>query len=82
MIAVLRAEPELAPQTHTKKEKKYQAKLVQRMQKRLDKNQNSSFDAAFKHVFMQELIRMQDEIDDLKARLDAKEKVDEPLCEN
>lgn len=81
MMAVLRPEVQLAPQTHTKKEKKYQDKLSKRMQNRLDKRLNSSYESAFKHVFMQELIRMQDEIDALKARLDAKEKVDEPLCE-
>lgn len=73
MVAVLRHEPQLAPQTHTKKEKKYQAKLVNRIQKRMDKKLNSSYDAAFKHVIMQELMRMQDEIDTLKAQLAAKE---------
>lgn len=69
MVAVLQVRANLAPQTHTKKERKYQDKLVKRINKRLENRLNSSHDAAFKHVIMQELLRMQDEIDTLTTRL-------------
>lgn len=58
--------------THTKKEAKYQKQLLDKTNKRLERNQNSTFETAFKHVVMQELLRLQSEIDVLKARLDQK----------
>lgn len=69
MVKVLQAAPNLSPHTHTKKERKYQNKLVHRIEKRLSNKQNSSYETAFKHVIMQEMMRMQNEIDDLKNQL-------------